>query len=100
MHSGIVSDVTVVVQGEEIQMHSFVLSARSEVFQRQLSSGMQETKSKEIIIEDSEPVIFKAFLRYLYPVISACLIVEFATVRLSMVIPGFECDLSCPEITS
>lgn len=66
LESGANSDVTFIVQGEEIRAHSLILSAFSDVFQAQFTSGMQETASKRVIVEDCKPDIFKAFLRYLY----------------------------------
>eukprot|EP00746_Dinoflagellata_sp_MGD_P065862 gnl/MRDRNA2_/MRDRNA2_27384_c0_seq1.p1 gnl/MRDRNA2_/MRDRNA2_27384_c0~~gnl/MRDRNA2_/MRDRNA2_27384_c0_seq1.p1 ORF type:complete len:501 (-),score=97.62 gnl/MRDRNA2_/MRDRNA2_27384_c0_seq1:225-1727(-) len=60
------SDVTFLVQGETMKAHSQILSARSEVLQRQFSCGMQETTSKEVTIPDCRPIIFRAFLQYLY----------------------------------
>lgn len=60
------ADVTFIIQGERVQAHSQILSAASEVFKRQLTCGMQETTTKEIKIDDCDPVIFRAFLRYLY----------------------------------
>lgn len=64
--SGVNSDVVFVIQGEEVKAHSVILSAFSEVFQRQFACGMEETTSKRVVIEDCEPTTFKAFLRYLY----------------------------------
>ncbi|CAE7354276.1 BPM1 [Symbiodinium natans] len=60
------SDVQFTVQGEVIQAHSQVLCARSEVFRKQLTGGMQESVSKNITIEDSDVATFKAFLQFLY----------------------------------
>lgn len=64
--SGASSDVTFTVQGEDVHAHSAILSARSEVLQRQFACGMQESASKKVAIEDCDPMVFKAFLRYLY----------------------------------
>lgn len=66
LDSAAASDVTFKVQGDVIKAHSQILSACSEVLQRQFSCGMQESISKEVTIEDCEPLVFKAFLRYLY----------------------------------
>ena len=63
---GTCSDVEFVVQGYSIQAHSPVLCARSEVFQKQLTVGMQESMSKVIVIEDCDPATFRAFLQFLY----------------------------------
>jgi len=40
-------------QGVPIRAHSQILRARSEVFDRQLSSGLRESMSNEIVIEDA-----------------------------------------------
>jgi len=60
------SDVSFLVKGELVKAHTLVLSARSEVFAKQLHSGMRESLSKEVVIEDCEPSIFRAMLRFLY----------------------------------
>ena len=54
------------LQGEVIRAHSQVLCSRSEVLKKQLNSGMQEAKSKVIMIEDCGAATFKAFLKFLY----------------------------------
>eukprot|EP00746_Dinoflagellata_sp_MGD_P132689 gnl/MRDRNA2_/MRDRNA2_66392_c1_seq1.p1 gnl/MRDRNA2_/MRDRNA2_66392_c1~~gnl/MRDRNA2_/MRDRNA2_66392_c1_seq1.p1 ORF type:complete len:259 (+),score=47.21 gnl/MRDRNA2_/MRDRNA2_66392_c1_seq1:101-778(+) len=66
LDSAVGSDIAFKVQGETIKAHSQILSAQSEVLQRQFSCGMQESISKEVAIEDCEPTLFRAFLRYLY----------------------------------
>ncbi|CAE7336025.1 BTB/POZ and MATH domain-containing protein 2 [Symbiodinium microadriaticum] len=66
LEEGTCSDVEIVVQGEVIHAHSQILSARSEVFRKQLTSGMQEEVSKVIRIEDCDAVTFRAFLQFLY----------------------------------
>lgn len=66
LDSGANSDVTFMVQGEAVQAHSPILSAQSKVLQTQFACGMQESTSKSVTIEDCEPLVFKAFLRYLY----------------------------------
>lgn len=60
------SDVTFIVQGVPIKAHSQILRARSEVFDRQLCSGLRESVSNEIVIEDCDVVAFKVFLQFLY----------------------------------
>lgn len=60
------ADVTFLVKGERIQAHSQLLSAHSEVFERQLHGGMREAASKEVIIDDCEASVFRAFLQYFY----------------------------------
>ena len=66
LDKGVCGDVSIVIQGEAISAHSVVLAARSEVFQRQFSCGLQESTSREVVIDDCEPSIFKAFVRFLY----------------------------------
>merc|ERR1719424_913758 len=66
LNTGSGSDVAFIVQKEEIRAHSQILSACSDVLERQLACGMQETAQKQIVIEDCDPTIFKAFLRYVY----------------------------------
>merc|ERR1740130_2477861 len=66
LDGGLGSDVAFIVEQQEIRAHSQILSACSEVLQRQLACGMQETTRKAVTIEDCDPVIFKAFLRYMY----------------------------------
>ena len=63
---GTCSDVRIMVQDEVIHAHSQVLCARSEVFRKQLTAGMQESLSRVIVIEDCDVATFKAFLRFLY----------------------------------
>ncbi|CAE7478543.1 BPM6 [Symbiodinium sp. CCMP2456] len=60
------SDVRFRVEDQVIHAHSQVLCARSEVLKKQLNSGMQESKSKVIVIEDCVAATFKAFLKFLY----------------------------------
>merc|ERR1711874_882731 len=66
LEEGKYSDVTFCVKGEAIKAHTQVLCCRSEVFERQLHGGMRESVSKEIVVEDCEPHIFKALLQFLY----------------------------------
>jgi len=66
LDSGVNSDLVFIVQGETIHAHSQVLGARSEVLRTQLACGIQEAISKRVSIEDCQPRVFKAFLRYLY----------------------------------
>ena len=60
------SDMHFRVQGELIRAHSQVLCARSEVFKKQLNSGMQEANSKLVVIEDCNVATFNDFLKFLY----------------------------------
>lgn len=60
------SDMVFVVKGERLKAHSLVLAASCEVFDSLLQSGMRESESKEVVLEDCDPDVFRAFLRYLY----------------------------------
>jgi len=60
------TDITFKVKEELIKAHSQVLAAHSEVFERQFFGGLEESVSKEAVIEDVEPKIFRAFLKVLY----------------------------------
>ena len=60
------SDLRLVVRDEVIPAHSQILCARSEVFRHQLAAGMQESITKQIVIEDCDAATFRAFLKFLY----------------------------------
>jgi len=60
------SDVSFLVRGEKLKAHAVILCARSEVFHKQLTCGMAESVSREILIEDCDATTFKAFLKFLY----------------------------------
>jgi hypothetical protein len=66
LNSGKHSDVTFVVDDEHVRAHAQILCARSEVFDKLLSCGMQESVSKEIVIEDGDCSVFKVLLKFLY----------------------------------
>jgi len=66
LSDGKYSDVTMVVEGERIQVHSLILCMRSEVFDRLLNGGMRESVEKEVVIDDCDAVTFNAFLDFLY----------------------------------
>ncbi|CAE7265272.1 BPM3 [Symbiodinium natans] len=66
LEKGSCSDVRFIVQGEDVHAHSQVLCARSEVLEKQLTGGMQESASKVIVVEDCDVATFKAFLQFLY----------------------------------
>lgn len=60
------SDITFIVQGESLKAHSQILCARSEVFETQLNSGLRESLSKEIVVEDCDLAGFRVLLNFLY----------------------------------
>jgi speckle-type POZ protein len=60
------SDVSFVVDGKEFAAHRAVLAARSPVFKAELFGSMAEATLSRITLDDIEPAIFKAFLRFMY----------------------------------
>jgi hypothetical protein len=66
LDSGEGSDVTFIVEGQKLKAHSQILCARSEFFDRELHSGLRESTTKEIAIEECSAETFSAVLRFLY----------------------------------
>lgn len=66
LRSGEHFDVTLCVQGEEINAHKAVLVARSDYFKAMFTPGFMENESKKIIMDDTEPGTFKNILNYIY----------------------------------
>lgn len=64
--SGMMSDVTLKVQGEEIHAHKLILSARSPVFRNMFSSGMAEQATKTVTIDDMSVRIVRLLCEYIY----------------------------------
>ena len=60
------ADVEFRVQQETLRAHSQILRARSTVLKTQLAVGMEESTSSCIKINDCSPLIFNAFLHFLY----------------------------------
>ncbi|XP_043468167.1 uncharacterized protein LOC122502276 [Leptopilina heterotoma] len=60
------SDVTFYVGEKTFRGHKMILSAKSPVFDRMLSSEMKEAPTNVVVIEDMEPEVFYEILRYLY----------------------------------
>uniref|UniRef100_A0A0C9S325 TSA: Wollemia nobilis Ref_Wollemi_Transcript_15853_2066 transcribed RNA sequence n=1 Tax=Wollemia nobilis TaxID=56998 RepID=A0A0C9S325_9CONI len=59
------SDVIFDVDGEKFHGHKLVLAARSPVFKAKFFDSPEED-SKEIVIEDMDPKVFKAMLHFIY----------------------------------
>lgn len=59
------SDVIFVVAGEKFHAHKLVLVARSPVFQTELLN-VKEEDCHEIVVENIEPMVFKAVLHFIY----------------------------------
>ncbi|TVU05011.1 hypothetical protein EJB05_48158, partial [Eragrostis curvula] len=60
------TDVSFIVKDETIPAHRVVLAARSPVFKAQLFASMTDATSSSILLEDIEPVTFKAMLWFMY----------------------------------
>ncbi|KAL6659241.1 hypothetical protein ACP70R_003281 [Stipagrostis hirtigluma subsp. patula] len=61
------ADVTFEVEGELFKAHAMVLATRSPVFKAELYGPMrEERRNNHITIEDMQPDIFRAMLRFIY----------------------------------
>jgi len=60
------ADVCFDVQGEKFWAHKIVVTARSEYFSKELSSGMIESKTNRVEITDCDPKIFRGILDFIY----------------------------------
>lgn len=52
--------------GERFPAHKSILAARSPVFMAEFFGHMEESSSQVVLIEDMEPAVFKAMLRFVY----------------------------------
>ncbi|GJN13253.1 hypothetical protein PR202_ga31605 [Eleusine coracana subsp. coracana] len=59
------TDVAIKVEGEIFYAHKLVLSMRSPVFEAELYGPMRD-KTRNITVEDMQPVVFKALLHFIY----------------------------------
>jgi len=60
------TDVTFLVQGEEIAAHKSVLASGSAYFEKMFEAKMQESATNRVEVTDVQPTTFKAVLRFLY----------------------------------
>jgi speckle-type POZ protein len=60
------ADVTFNVQGELFPAHRIVLAMRSPVFDADLYGPMGDKERQDIIVDDMQPAVFKAFLHFIY----------------------------------
>uniref|UniRef100_A0A0E0LQW1 BTB domain-containing protein n=1 Tax=Oryza punctata TaxID=4537 RepID=A0A0E0LQW1_ORYPU len=60
------TDVTFVVKGQPFAAHRIVLAMRSPVFMASLYGPMKENSASRIAIDDMEPAVFDALLRFIY----------------------------------
>mmetsp|Transcript_49265 Transcript_49265/g.142778 ORF Transcript_49265/g.142778 Transcript_49265/m.142778 type:complete len:334 (+) Transcript_49265:64-1065(+) len=64
--NGMFTDCTVVCNDEQFQCHRCVLAAASPVWRAAFDSEWQEGKSGTLYIDDSEPAVVEALLKYAY----------------------------------
>ena len=62
--SGLQSDVTLVVDGEQIPAHKPILAARSPVFEAMFAHKMSESLEGKVMIDDMPLGVFRELLRY------------------------------------
>lgn len=60
------TDVEFVVDERAFAAHRFIVSARSPVFAAMFSSEMIEANTGTVVINDTDPVVFETFLKFLY----------------------------------
>ena len=63
---GQMTDVTFSVDGQQFKAHAIIISAMSEVLRTVLNSGMSESASRVVSVEEVDAGVFDMFLRYLY----------------------------------
>jgi len=56
-------DITLIIEGVELQAHKIILAARSEYFRALLYSGMRETHCQSVVINEAKLEAFKLLLR-------------------------------------
>lgn len=66
LESGIGADITFVVGDETFKAHKLVLAARSPVFRAQFFGLIGNPNMDKIVVEDVEPLVFKAMLVFMY----------------------------------
>ncbi|KAI4988296.1 hypothetical protein ZWY2020_029926 [Hordeum vulgare] len=60
------ADVTFKVRGEVFSAHKILLAMRSAVFNAEFYGPMGDKGAHDITIDDMQPVVFKAFLHFIY----------------------------------
>lgn len=60
------SDISLVVQDRTIRAHRVILASRCKFFRAMFSSGMLETKQREVVLRDCSYDAFYALVLYLY----------------------------------
>ncbi|XP_062187814.1 BTB/POZ and MATH domain-containing protein 3-like [Phragmites australis] len=63
---GIGCDITFEVGDEKVRAHKWILAARSPVFKAQFFGPIGNPDIHRVVVEDVEPVIFKAMVNFIY----------------------------------
>jgi hypothetical protein len=63
------TDVSFQIDGRSLHAHKFMLSSRSEVFAAMFASGMQESKSSIVMLEDVEFDVMQAVIRSVFSIL-------------------------------
>lgn len=66
-HTGVLSDVTVIVEGKRYRLHRLILAFSSDFFAALFQSEFRETISREVNIKFPDPKgVFPSVLKYMY----------------------------------
>jgi len=66
LESGLLSDVTLIINGRHIKVHAAILAAGSRVFAAMFTNGMRETTSREVELHEEDVDVIQALVRFLY----------------------------------
>ncbi|CAO2162691.1 unnamed protein product [Urochloa humidicola] len=66
LDSGVGTDVSLIVAGENFPAHRAVLAARSPVFKAELFGSMADATMPSITVQEIEPAAFKVMLQFMY----------------------------------
>ncbi|CAO2192162.1 unnamed protein product [Urochloa humidicola] len=66
LDSGVGTDVSLIVGGENFSAHRAVLAARSPVFEAELFGSMADAAMPSITVQEIEPAAFKLMLQFMY----------------------------------
>ncbi|CAN6361011.1 unnamed protein product [Urochloa humidicola] len=60
------ADITFVVSGKSFAAHKNILAVRSPIFKAEFLGAMEEQNAQRVEIQDMEPAVFEAMLRFIY----------------------------------
>lgn len=60
------SDVTLVIDDQEIKAHKIILASASKVFRAMFNSDMQERESSRVVIKDTEFKVIQSMIKFIY----------------------------------